>query len=125
MPRYSRPRRTWKYDKKFKRKAVIMSLDSHRYIKDVALGLDVHPFMLSRWRTEYCEGKLGRVNQKHVEAMKKQKKTHQHKLSKVERLELENKRLKEENDLLKKWQRYLAEQHQEDLNSCKDTKPSE
>lgn len=125
MPRYTRPRRTWKYSQQFKRRAVILSLDPHRYIKDTALSLDIHPFMLSRWRTEYCEGKLGYINPKHVDAMKKQKKTSPKKLTEVERLKLEVERLEEENDLLKKWQRYLAEQHQKSLDLCKDTKPSE
>ena len=100
MPRYNRPRRTWKYSQQFKRRAVVLSLDPNRYIKDTALSLDIHPFMLSRWRTEYCEGKLGYVNPKHVDAMKKQKKTNPHKLTEVERLRLEVERLKEENDLL-------------------------
>jgi transposase len=35
-------------------------------------------------------------------------------------------RLEQENDLLKKWQQYLAEAHQNDLGSSTDTKtPSE
>ena len=38
-------------------------------------------------------------------------------LTEVERLQKENAKLKEENDLLKKWQQYLAEQHQTDLDS--------
>ena len=37
------------------------------------------------------------------------------------RLKKDVARLKKENDLLKKWQRYLAEQHQNDLDSSKDT----
>jgi len=35
--------------------------------------------------------------------------------------DLENERLKQENDLLKKWQRYLAEVHQNDLDSSKNS----
>jgi transposase len=42
-------------------------------------------------------------------------------LSKLKQLEKENARLKKENDILKKWQRYLAEQHQSDLDSSKST----
>ena len=121
MPRYTRPRKTWKYSKQFKRKAVLMSLDQSRHIKDVALGLDIHPYTLSLWRREYREGKLGRVNQKYIEAMKKTKKYNPRKHSEVEQLKIENERLKKENDLLKKWQRYLAEEHQKDLDSSKDT----
>lgn len=42
-------------------------------------------------------------------------------LSELDNLKRENARLKKENDLLKKWQRYLAEQHQTDLDSSQDT----
>jgi len=77
--------------------------------------------MLSRWRGEYRDGLLGRVSQKYLEMMDKQKNSTQKKLSETERLRVENERLRQENDLLKKWQRYLAEQHQHDLDSSKDT----
>lgn len=42
-------------------------------------------------------------------------------LSKVKRLESENKKLKQELDLLKKWQRFLAEEHQQDIDSSRDS----
>ncbi len=42
-------------------------------------------------------------------------------LDRVKKLEKENARLRQENDLLKKWQRFLAEEHQNDLDSSKDT----
>jgi len=56
MPRYTQPRKTWKYSKEFNLKAVKLSLCEDMHIKDVALGLGIHPFMLSRWRKEYREG---------------------------------------------------------------------
>ena len=121
MPSYTRPRRTWKYSKEFKLKAVKLTFHEYSYIKDVALSLDIHPFMLSRWRREYREGLLGRVSKKNLDVIKKQKTSNQPKGSEVERLRIENGRLKKENDLLKKWQRYLAEQHQTSLDSSKDT----
>jgi len=121
MPRNTRPKKTWKYSKEFKRKAVILSLQGGASIKDVGLSLDIHPYMLSRWRREYREGLLGKVSQKNLDMIKKQKNSNQHKLSEVDRLRVENEHLKKENDLLKKWQRYLAEQHQNDLDSSKDT----
>ncbi|GAA5444837.1 hypothetical protein Misp06_03029 [Microbulbifer sp. NBRC 101763] len=37
-------------------------------------------------------------------------------LSRVKRLEAENRKLKQELDLLKKWQRFLAEEHQQDID---------
>ena len=42
-------------------------------------------------------------------------------LDRLTKLERENAKLKQENELLKKWQRYLAEQHQSALDSSKDT----
>ncbi|WP_444909955.1 hypothetical protein [Microbulbifer sp. TRSA005] len=40
-------------------------------------------------------------------------------LFRVKRLVAENRKLKQELDLLKKWQRFLAEGHQQDLNSSR------
>lgn len=42
-------------------------------------------------------------------------------MSDVARLKKKSAKLKQENELLKKWQRYLAEENQSDLNSSKDT----
>ncbi|MFT4530129.1 MAG: transposase, partial [Thalassolituus oleivorans] len=39
----------------------------------------------------------------------------------VKRLEAENRKLKQEVDLLKKWQRFLAEEHQQGIDSSKDS----
>ena len=42
-------------------------------------------------------------------------------LKELDRLKRDNARLKKENDLLKKWQRYLADQYQKGLDSSKPT----
>jgi transposase len=39
-------------------KATAVKLSSRVLIQDVARELDVHPFMLSRWRKEVREGKI-------------------------------------------------------------------
>ena len=117
MPRYTQPRRTWHYLNEFKVKAVQLSLLEGVQVQEVAKTLDIHPFMLSRWRKEYREGKLVADKRKKVIPMAKDKK----KLSQIQQLEKENARLRQENDLLKKWQRYLAEEHQNDLDSSRDT----
>ena len=117
MPRYTQPRRTWHYLNEFKVKAVELSLLEGVQVQEVAKTLDIHPFMLSRWRKEYREGKLKADKRKKIKGIAKDKKE----LSKVKQLERENARLRQENDLLKKWQRYLAETHQNDLNSSRDT----
>lgn len=117
MPRYTKPRRTWHYLNEFKVKAVQLSLLDDVQVKDVANTLDIHPFMLSRWRKEYREGKLVADKRQKIIPMAKDKKE----LNKIKQLEKEIAQLKQENDLLKKWQRYLAEVHQNDLDSSKDT----
>jgi transposase len=117
MPRYTKPRRTWHYLNEFKVKAVQLSLLEDVQVKDVATTLDIHPFMLSRWRKEYREGKLVADKRQKITSMAKDKKD----LTKIKQLEKENASLRQENDLLKKWQRFLAEEHQNDLDSLKDT----
>jgi len=121
MPKYNQPRKTWQYTKDFKIKAVKLSHQDGIQVKQVAAGLDIHPFMLSRWRKEYREGKLQGDNQKRVTVNKNKRTISVKKLTENARLKKEIERLKKENDLLKKWQRYLAEQHQNDLDSSKDT----
>jgi transposase len=116
MPRYNNPRRTWQYTNEFKVKAVQLSLLEGIRVKSVAETLDIHPFMLSRWRKEYREGKIVADKRKKVRGDKKQ----ESELTKVKKLEQENKRLKEEIELLKKWQRFLAEEHQQDIDSSKN-----
>jgi len=121
MPKYTQPKKTWFYPIDFKIKAVELSLRDDILLKDVAQALDIHPFMLSRWRREYREGKYltkPRYNSnKELMAKLPDKKE----LNKIKQLEKENERLKVENDLLKKWQRYLAEVHQSDLDSSTST----
>ena len=45
-------------------------------------------------------------------------------LSKEQQLERENKALKEELYILKKWQRFLAEEHQDNIDSSKHSEPT-
>lgn len=117
MPKYTKPRKTWQYTNEFKVKAVQLSLMEGIQVKEIADTLDIHPFMLSRWRKEYREGKIVADNRKKLtEITSKQKKE----ISKVKRLEAENKKLKQELDLIKKWQRFLAEEHQQDIDSSRN-----
>ena len=117
MPRYTQPRRTWQYTKEFKVKAVELSLLEDVKVQDVAKTLDIHPFMLSRWRKEYREGKIVADKRTKLTGLGKEKQE----LNRLKKLERENAKLKQENELLKKWQRYLAERHQSDLDSSKDS----
>ncbi|WP_292959268.1 transposase [Neptuniibacter sp. UBA6509] len=59
MPKYTQPRKTWQYSNEFKAKAVQLTYLDDVKVKDVAATLDIHPFMLSRWRKELREGLKG------------------------------------------------------------------
>jgi transposase len=117
MPRYTQPRKTWRYTNEFKAKAVELTYLEDIKIKDVAETLDIHPFMLSRWRKEYREGKIVADKKRKVTGLNDEKRE----IDRLKKLEKENARLRQENDLLKKWQRYLAEQHQSALDLSRNT----
>ena len=117
MPKYHQPRKTWRYPNAFKVKAVQLSLQDGVQVKTVATTLDIHPFMLSRWRKEFREGKIVADKRTKVISITKDKKE----LDQVKALKKEVLRLEQENDLLKKWQRFLAETHQTVIDSSRDT----
>lgn len=119
MPKYNNPRRTWVYSNEFKHQAVKLTLQPETKVKDIAEGLGIHPMMLSRWRSEYRQGVLQGDGQLR-NAMSKKKSPSKH-LTEMAKLKRQNARLQQENDLLKKWQQYLAEQHQNALDSSTDT----
>ena len=52
----SGPRKTNRYSDEFKATAVRLSDLPDVLIQDVANALDIHPFMLSRWRKQTREG---------------------------------------------------------------------
>jgi len=58
MPRYTQHKKTHRYSNEFKTKAVQLSLLDGVEVQAVAKTLYIHPFMLSRWRKEYREGKI-------------------------------------------------------------------
>ena len=117
MPRYTQAKKTNRYSNEFKAKAVQLSLMKGVEVQAVARTLDIHPFMLSRWRKEYREGEIVPDKRKKVVSLKQEKAE----LDKVKRLEAENARLRQENDLLKKWQRFLAAERASDSVSSTDT----
>ena len=52
------PRKVYKYSVEFKRAAVRLSRASGVQVQTVAAALDIHPFMLSKWRKEWREDRL-------------------------------------------------------------------
>ena len=116
MPRYTQYKRTLKYSQEFKLSAVEMSLIDGVKVGTVAERLDIHPYMLSRWRKEYREGLIVADKRKKVTNRRREAKE----LTKLQQLEKENAQLKLEVDLLKKWQRFLAEERKKDIDLSKD-----
>ena len=112
MPKYNRYMRTAKYSDEFKATAVLLSNLDECSVKSVAESLDIHPVMLSQWRRMYHEVKI--VTDKRKKVVKKPKTMKES--TKVATLLAEVERLKKENDILKKWQRFLAEQRQKNSN---------
>lgn len=117
MPRYTQHKKTHRYSNEFKTKAVQLSLMEGVQVQEVARTLDIHPFMLSRWRKEYREGKIVPDKRKKVVSLKADKAE----MDKIKRLEKEIARLRQENDLLKKWQRFLAAERARNTASSTDT----
>ena len=57
MPR-SGPRRVYRYSDEFKLTAVRLSQQPGIQVQTVAAALEIHPFMLSKWRKDLKEGRL-------------------------------------------------------------------
>ncbi|WP_159064854.1 transposase [Thaumasiovibrio subtropicus] len=111
MPAYKAGKKTANYSLEFELKVVEWSYETLRTVKSVAEALDIHPFMLSKWRKAYREGEFGMV--------KSQKKSTKPGKANDELSALKQRiaELEEENDILKKWQRFQAEQKRKPTDS--------
>jgi transposase len=101
----ARKRIFYRYADHFKATAVKLSQLEGVLIKDVAEALDIHPFMLSRWRKHYREGLI----------MAKGKKVSidqgtAAELKRLRKLERDHKLLIQEHELLKKAIRFSSKQ---------------
>ena len=97
------PKKKWRYGAEFKVTAVKLSLLEGVRVDDVARELDIHPIMLSRWRTQYKKGELA-ARTKKVE-IDTRTATEMRRLRELER---EHKLLKQEHALLKKAIRFCS-----------------
>lgn len=111
MPKPNRAKKTRRYSEEFKSTAVELSLAEDVQVQTVAEALDIHPYMLSRWRKDFREG---RIRVKKGKAVAPQATSDNRR---IQELEVEVQRLKKENDVLKKWQRFVAEQRESDSRS--------
>lgn len=118
MPAIKTGKKIEQYTTEFKVKAVEWSHQAHRSVKGVAEALDIHPMMLSRWRKEYREGKFAMKRVKRAPAEAKKKISEQ---DEIARLKRQIAQLQEENDILKKFQRFQAEERQKRSGSSGNT----
>jgi len=92
------------YNYQFKHTAVSVTNHPNILSVDVAEALNIHPIMLYRWRQEMREGVLENNDK---EARSKDKLLTAEK--KIKKLELELKRVRAENTILKKAERLFPE----------------
>jgi transposase len=111
MGRTKGPRKISRYTSEFKVKAVKLSEISGVLIQDVADALDIHPFMLSRWRKEYREGRL-RARAGVMPGLRQVRE-----VKELSSLKREHALLREEHELLKKAIRFCSERRERSLPS--------
>ena len=95
------------YTKSFKMAAVRLAEYPGFQTQDVALALEIHPFMLSRWKKEHREGLLKGAVEENLKELE-EKVAEQTKLREFEK---RIKRLEMENEMLKKSIDYASKQN--------------
>jgi len=121
MPR-SGPRKVHKYSDEFKLTAVRLSQQPGIQVQTVAAALEIHPFMLSKWRKDATDGRLrGRPPKAPPPGPARE-------IAQLQALERKYAELKEEHDLLKKairfWSARKASGSPSSTTSSRSTKAS-
>ncbi|MBV1952187.1 MAG: transposase [Cycloclasticus sp.] len=102
MPRTTQSKRTYRYSDEFKVQSGELSLAEDLQIKQIADSLGIHLIMLSRRREECREGTFKSGKQQLKRAVGEA-----HNPGQIASLERKVARLQRENEILKKWQRFL------------------
>ena len=103
-----------RYSVEFKLTAVKLSHMPGVEVQTVANALDIHPFMLSRWRKEVRDGVLkGRPKRGAVESRRARE------VKQLQALEREHAMLQEEHELLKKAIRFCSERSRRSSRSSR------
>lgn len=114
------PRKVRAYSREFKRAAVELSRQAGVQVQSVAAALEIHPFMLSKWRKEFREGRMRTVVSPTRSAAPLRE------VKRLEAVERAHARLQEEHALLKKAIRFASDQKRKSSNSSKQTgKPTQ
>ena len=111
------PRKVYRYSRDFKIAAVRLSGMRGVEVQTVAAALDIHPFMLSKWRKEWREGTLRGANRPAPAPPPARE------LRRLAALERAHAILEEEHDLLKKAIRFCSVRPARRLRSSRK-KPS-
>jgi len=100
-----------RYDDQFKVEAVELALQPGVQTQAVAAKLGIHPFMLSRWKKEFREGRFMAKPPKgsNAEAADLRRR--------VRELERKNRKLSEENEILKEARRFFGQRRPGDTDS--------
>lgn len=106
------PRKIYRYSEEFRATAVRLSQLSGVTVNDVAQSLDVHPFVLSRWRRAAREGRLVTSKVKLDDQTKAE-------LKELRQVKRAYERLKEEHELLKKAIRFVSDRRQKSSSSSR------
>jgi len=106
-----------RHDIQFKVHAVRLANHPQILTQDVAAALEIHPFMLSRWKKEMRDGKL--VMERPAKRLKAATLTEAE--GRIRELERENAQRREENDLLKKLEPSGSRPKQKSSRSSRST----
>ena len=107
-------RRYKRYDREFKLAAIKRSFEPGKTVAEVARELDIPVTRLYRWREQFEKKQSKGVCENNTNSSG----------TELESLRKENKRLRQERDILKKSLIFFARDEDNDLNSSSDTSRS-
>jgi len=109
------PKKIQEYSLEFKVTAVRLSRQPGVQVKTVAAALDIHPFMLSKWRKQVRDGVLRGRGQPLLAPPRRE-------IRRLQELERAHARLQEENELLKKAIRFCSVARRRSSRSSRPTR---
>jgi transposase len=115
MPRAKGPRKINRYGDEFKARAVKLSQVPGVQVQEVAEALDIHPFMLSKWRKQVREGLIVAKGEVEIDPETAAE------LKRLRQVERDYALLKEEHALLKKAIRFCSERKRKNSRSSSRT----
>ena len=115
MPRILCSERVIEYSVEFKIKVIKLTFELDVKAIDIAKVLNLHPMIIYRWRQEYREGKFVEEPSRRISMTKDSPLPKKN--DEIKRLKKELAAVQKENDFLKKWERYLKDQKNSDLDS--------